>query len=579
MTARADETRRSSGVPARSRRCSRWRARARSRTRPRPRLVATLHEASALREEGELRQGREAPARAREDASSGRTRACCARGCCSRTATREGAQRRPPRPRSRSIRPPSCARISTPSSRDSHFERGDLASARRPAQAARGTRRASADYAARLHGRSRARLREGASNPAEALALYARAWRTLAALARGRDRVRARAGARPARSARRRRTSSALRRARGPPARGLPLRHSRCRSTTRCSRARDRQPRRSPRSSARAPTACSRLRRYTEALDGLSRARRRRRRTISTLQILIGALAVALGPARRGDRRAREARALEGRRCSAHARARFWRSCVEDDDPARALAQLRKVEKQTADPTLARAGALVAGVGRSARATSDEARCARLDLLADGPNARRRGAARALLARRGARARPRIRRRKAAGEAQLARARRGGAALVLRHARRRRRVGAPPLEQSFVGPRLARARARRRCGARALLLDGGFPELAQRRARELRRRRHACAREAAPHDGAAAAPDRRSVPRAAADRRTRFGPSLEQRHRPASGATPGSSPGRARSASRSATPTREFGFDPRARLGGHARGERVPAAA
>jgi len=158
------------------------------------------------------------------------------------------------------------------------------------------------------------------------------------------------------------------------------------------------------------------------------------------------------------------------------ARARSYLAIVlEDSEPARALALLRKVERQTADPTLA-VQARWSLAWADLRKAADAEALARLDLLADGPRSDIE-VQRARYWRGVVRMRSEDALAKEAGTVQL-RALADDVPLSYYGLLASERVGGPPLQKAFLGARLAEVDPAPLRRAR-WLADGGFPEVAQ----------------------------------------------------------------------------------------------------
>ncbi len=214
-------------------------------------------------------------------------------------------------------------------------------------------------------------------------------------------------------------------------------------------------------------------RRYPEALEAY-RAIAARAPSDTDTQILIGR-----SLARSGDRKGAIAafeKLTRSKDPLTRARARsFLAIVVEDSDPPRALELLRKVEKQSADPALA-AQARWSLAWADVRAGNDEAALARLDLLADGPISDIE-IQRARYWRGVVRARSPNALSKEAGEVQL-RALAADVPLSYYGALAAERVGAQGIDKKLLGPRLAETDPAPLRRAR-WLVDGGFPEVAQ----------------------------------------------------------------------------------------------------
>jgi len=148
---------------------------------------------------------------------------------------------------------------------------------------------------------------------------------------------------------------------------------------------------------------------------------------------------------------------------------------VEDDDPKRAQRELRKVEKQTADPALA-LQARWSLAWADLRGDTPGAALPRLDQLAAAGPSSDVEVQRARYWRGVARAGSADPAHKAEGEAQLAELARE-VPLSYYGMLAGQRVGAPPIEHSFVGARPPEA-VPPALHRTQLLLDGGFPELA-----------------------------------------------------------------------------------------------------
>jgi soluble lytic murein transglycosylase len=158
------------------------------------------------------------------------------------------------------------------------------------------------------------------------------------------------------------------------------------------------------------------------------------------------------------------------------ARARSYLAIVvEDADLPRALALLRKVERQTAEPALA-LQARWSLAWADLRKGADADALARLDRLADGPRSdieiQRARYWRAVVRMRSED--PLV---KEAGSLQL-RALADDVPLSYYGLLASERVGGPPLQKAFLGPRLAEVDPAPLRRAR-WLADGGFPEVAQ----------------------------------------------------------------------------------------------------
>jgi len=349
------------------------------------------------------------------------------------------------------------------------LERGDLAGAQLAQESAWDATR-NADLAAELVVQL-AREYEDRSQPAEAHALYSRAWRSwpiAPAAVQAYERARALGP-----------TLGAAE----PDVTALVARADRLREVFRCdlalpiyetvlARPETAAPEQALLARARADCLFA-GRRYVEALEAY-RAIAARAPSDPEVRILIGRSLMRSG--QRPDAISSFEKLARSKDPLTRARARsFLAIVVEDEDPARALALLRKVERQSADPALALA-ARWSLAWADQRKGADEAALTRLDLLADGPSSDIE-VQRARYWRGVVRARSASPLTQEAGEVQL-RALADEVPLSYYGLLAAQRVGAPALEKSFLGPRVAEADPTPLRRAR-WLIDGGFPEVAQ----------------------------------------------------------------------------------------------------
>ncbi|MEX2205656.1 MAG: transglycosylase SLT domain-containing protein [Myxococcota bacterium] len=351
----------------------------------------------------------------------------------------------------------------------SHFERGDLARAELAQSSAWDATR-SGDYAAELMV-ALARAYEQAAQPAKAFEWYGRAWRTWPI-----------APASVEAYARTQALGPTLG-APEPDVNALIARAERLREVYRCDTALpiyDSVLARADATAAeKASLARSRAdclfagRRYLEAIEAY-RQLAAGKQGDPDVQILIGRSLMRSGQQK--DAIAAFEKLTRSKDPLLRARARsFLAIVVEDDEPERALALLRKVEKQSADPALV-VQARWSLAWADLRKRKDEAALRRLDLLADGPTSdieiQRARYWRGVLRARSAKPPT-----KEAGEVQL-RALAADVPLSYYGLLAAEKVGAPGLEKSFLGPRLAAPEPAPLRRAR-VLLDAGFPEIAQ----------------------------------------------------------------------------------------------------
>ncbi len=351
----------------------------------------------------------------------------------------------------------------------SHFERGDLASAELAQQSAWEATRSSDEAAQWMV--ELARAYEKAAQPAKAYEWYGRAWRRWpVAPAAGEAYARAQAlGATLGQPE--------------PDAGAVIARADRLRDVYRCDLALPLYDSVLARADATAAekTGLARSRadclfagrRYPEALEAY-RALAAAKPGEPEVEIQIGRSLM------RGGQRTEAVKAFEKLTRSKdpllRARGRsFLAIVVEDDDPKRALALYRQVEKQTADRALA-VQARWALAWADLRAGNDDAAIARLDLLADGSISDIE-VQRARYWRGVVRARSGNPPTREAGEVQL-RALAADVPLSYYGLLAAERVGPPELEKRLLGPRVAESEPAALRRARTLL-DAGFDEIAQ----------------------------------------------------------------------------------------------------
>ena len=241
------------------------------------------------------------------------------------------------------------------------------------------------------------------------------------------------------------------------------------------------------------------LRRYTDAVGGLRRARRRRpERPRAALQP--GARAVARGRrATRRSPRSRSSRPRRARRRCARGRSRCSRWSSRTTTRRARSAELRKVEKQKRRADARAAGALVAGLVRRCAASKPDEALPRLDLLAAGPISDVE-VQRARYWRGVARAASEDPARKAEGDAQLAELARE-VPLSYYGMLAGQRVGRAADRAQLRRRAAARAGVRRRCAARSCCSTAASRSSRPTRSRATPTKGRSAARRASPRRG------------------------------------------------------------------------------